>query len=267
LPVVSNGFFPPVLIMEAWTPLYDLCRDIYHRLAARTRSLAAQIASRDVSFGSEAAGGAEAMLKLKVANGFVVVLRQLINTPRLHPYNLYLELCRMAGELAVFDGTREAPDLPVYDHDQLGICFFELSDQLERLLDSIVPTAYVRKPFEMLQNQLQCSLDEEWLSRDMDLYLGIESDYDEEQVLGKVRGIKLAATGDVARIDQRRLPGLRLQAVRRVPAGLPDRGGSHYFRIKREGELWEGVQRDQNLAVSGSVDPAMELCIYVLLAQ
>ena len=267
VPVVSSSFFPPVLAVEAWPALHNVCRDIYHKLAARNRSLASQIAARDVSFGSQTAGGAEAMLKLQVTNGFVVVLRQLINTPRVHPYNVYLELCRMAGELAVFDETREAPDLPVYDHDQLGICFFELSEQLERLLDSIIPTAYVRRPFEMVQNQLQCSLDEEWLSRDMDIYLGIEADYEEELVVEKVKAVKLAASEDIARINQRRLPGLRLQPVRRVPAGLPDRAGSHYFRISREGELWEGVQRDKSVAISGPTDPAMDLYIYVVLKR
>lgn len=267
VPVVSSSFFPPVLVLEAWPALHNVCRELYHRLAARNRSLASQIASRDVSFGSETAGGAEAMLKLKVTNAFVVLLRQLVNTPRVHPYNIYLELCRMAGELAVFDERREAPDLPIYDHDQLSVCFFELSEQLERLLDSIVPTAYVRRPFEMVQNRFQCSLDEEWLSGNMELYLGIETDYDEERVSEKVRAVKLAATGDIERINQRRLPGLRLQPVRRVPAGLPDRAGSHYFRISREGELWEGVQRDKVVAISGATDPAMDLHIYVLLKQ
>jgi len=267
VPAVSSSFFPSILVLEAWPPLHDLCRDIYHRLAARNRSLASQIASRDVSFGAEAAGGVEAMLKLKVTNGFVVLLRQLFNTPRVHPYNVYLELCRMAGELAVFDSRREAPDLPVYNHDQLGICFFELSEHLDRLLDSIVPTTYVRRPFEMVQDQPQCSLDEEWLSPDIDLYLGIEGDYDEEQVSEKVRAIKLVAAGDVAWVNQRRLPGLRLQAVRRVPPGLPDRSGAHYFRISREGDLWEGVQRDKVVAMSGPIDPAMELYVYVLLKK
>lgn len=267
VPLLDSGFTPSVLVLDAWAPLRELCHDIYHRLAATNRSLASQIVSRDVSFGSEGPGGAEAMLKLKVTNEYVVLLRQIINTPSIHPYNVYLEICRLTGELAVFGDRREAPDIPVYDHDQLGPCFFELSDQLERLLDSIVPTSYSRRAFEMVGNQLQCQLDDEWVEGETDLYIGIESDHDEERVVEEIGAIKIAATGDVSWINQRRLPGLRLQPVRRVPVGLPDRGGSYYYKVGRTGQLWEGVQRDKVLAVSGNVDPGMQMFVYILLKR
>lgn len=267
VPVMSGNFIPSVLTLDSWAPFSELCRDMYHRLAATNRSLASQIAARDVSFGSEAAGGVEAMLKLIITNGYVAFLRQMINTPSIHPFSLYAELSRLAGELAVFDKNRQAPDIPTYDHDQIGICFFELSDLLERLLDAIVPTAYVRRAFEMVGEQFQCALDDEWLAEGSDLYFGVESDQDEEAIGGKIRTIKVAATGDVAWINQRRLPGLRLQAVRRVPVGLPDRPDSHYFKISKEGMLWEGIERDKVLAISGPTDPGMEFFIYVLLKR
>ena len=59
-----------------------------------------------------------------------------------HPLPAYLELCRAVGQLAIFGAARRPPDLPRYDHDDLGTCFLRVRDHLNDLINIIVEPQY-----------------------------------------------------------------------------------------------------------------------------
>lgn len=264
-PSISTEYVPPLLSMEAWMPLYNEVRDIYNMLFAKNRSLAAQIAGRKIAFGSEGAGGAEAMLKLNITNRYVGFLHQFTGTPRLHPFDVYAELCRFAGDLAIFDRTRQIPDLPLYDHDDIGRCYSELLAILDRFINNLLPTTFVRRRFEPVADRLEVAIDDPWIEPGVDFYLGIESDADIEIIDREHSYLKMATPEDLDRLVNRRLPGLMGRRVHRVPIGMPDRPNIHYFRIRRDGEYWGGVQDTKILGCYGLNDKSLELYLYVLL--
>jgi type VI secretion system protein ImpJ len=264
-PEISNEFVPPLLDMAGWPPLFDRVRDLYHQLFAKNRSLASQIAGRKIAFGSEGAGGPEAMLKLSITNQYVGFLRQYTATPHLHPFDVYVELCRLAGDLAIFDTSRTMPDLPVYDHEDLGRCYGELLGLLDRFLNNLLPTTFIRRRFEPVGNRLETSLDDAWLAPGVEFFLGIENDQDIEVIDREQSYLKVAAPEDLDRLINRRLPGLMGRRVQRPPMGLPDRPNIHYFRIRREGDYWDSTMKAKLLACYGLNDPSLELYLYVLL--
>lgn len=264
-PVVSQSFIPPILVMEAWPPLFDYCKDLYHQLLTKNRSLVSQIAGRKVAFGSEGVGGPEVMLKLNITNRYTGYLRQWTSVPHLHPFDVYTELCRLAGDLAIFDDARGVPELPVYDHDDLGACYLDLLRLLEKLINNILPTTFIRRRFEPVENRRETPLEDEWLLPEVEFYLGIESDADDERIDREVSFLKMGSVQDLPTLINRRLPGLNLRRIRRTPIGLPDRPNYHYFRISREGRFWDNLLETKVLAAYGLSDQSLELDLYVLL--
>ena len=62
--------------------------------------------------------------------------------------------------------------------------------------------------------------------------------------------------GPPSRIDEMliaRTRGLNCQRLRRIPSGLPDRSGLHYFQIdlSRRSEFWQDMCRDLLLVIHG----------------
>lgn len=264
-PIISPEYIPPLLSMEAWPQLFDAVRDIYHQLFAKNRSLVSQIAGRKIAFGSEGVGGPEAMLKLNITNQYVGFMRQFTGTPRLHPFDVFCELCRMAGDLAIFDSSRQMPDLDIYDHDDLGRSYSELLAVLERFINNLLPTTFIRRRFEPVANRLEVAMEDTWMIPGVEFYLGIESDHDVEVIDREQSYLKMATPDDLDRLINRRLPGLMGRRVHRVPIGMPDRPNIHYFRIRRDGDYWDGVMKDKLLGCYGLNDASLELYLYVLL--
>ncbi|MFH1860660.1 MAG: type VI secretion system baseplate subunit TssK [bacterium] len=263
-PILSKEVFPPVLELRASSTLHKLCQDIYHLIAAKNRILTAQVAEGNISIHSNVAEAIQIMLKIQTTASFAALIHQLIESPRIHPYTIYLEFCRFAGELSIFDKGMKLPDIALYDHNDLAVCFQKLCKQIEQLLEQVISVTYNNSKFDKIkENQLECVLKDEWLI-DSDFYLSIESDYEERLVFERVNNIKLGAVSDLTAFEQRRLPGLEIQRLMRIPPGLPDRKNVYYFKVKQEGEFWNNVSRDKVLAVSGLIDPKMTYHLYIL---
>ena len=264
-PLVSEEFIPPLLDVEAWPSLFDSIRDVYHQLFAKNRSLASQIAGRKIAFGSEGVGGPEAMLKLNITNQYVGFLQQFTSSPSLHPFDVYIELCRFAGDLALFDSSRQMPEIPIYDHDDIGRCYGELLAVLDKFINNLLPTTFIRRRFEPVGDHLEVMLEENWLIPGVEFFLGIDSERDVDVIDREQSFLKIASPEDLVRLTNRRLPGLMGRRIHRVPIGLPDRAETHYFKIRREGEYWDGVLESKTMGCYGLNDESLELYLYVLL--
>ena len=157
------------------------------------------------------------------------------------------------------------PDLEIYDHDDIGKCYHELLALLDRFINNLLPTTFIRRRFEPSGNRLEVALEDPWLDPGVQFYLGIESDRDVEDIDREQSFLKMSSAADMDRLINRRLPGMMGRRVHRPPIGLPDRPDIHYFRIRREGEYWNGVSESKVLSCFGLNDPALNLYLYVLL--
>ena len=75
------------------------------------------------------------------------VLSHVAFAPGVHPADAYLELCRIVGQLSVFGADARPPELPRYDHDDLGGCFWKVKQYIDALLGDVEEPAYQERPF------------------------------------------------------------------------------------------------------------------------
>jgi len=107
-PALAADFIPPLLDVSVWPGLAQLGESILHRVEAKHRFLRAEVAEGRIVLDTEGTGGWQPVFKLQIVGSFLPVLRQLTAVKGIHPFHLYLELARLAGELSIFEEEGEA---------------------------------------------------------------------------------------------------------------------------------------------------------------
>ncbi|MEI9970637.1 MAG: type VI secretion system baseplate subunit TssK [Ignavibacteriota bacterium] len=74
-------------------------------------------------------------------------------------------MLQLAGALTTFSQKIHPRDLPVYDHENLGLCFTDLDEKLRYLLETVVPSNFVSLPLKQVSPNIYAT------SIDKDEYL------------------------------------------------------------------------------------------------
>ncbi len=139
VPELDESYIPPLLACDGWKPLAaGILQQVYDRLGKKLELLSSQIVSRGMTFDSQGQGDRLLFEQLRVINEAYAPLGIQAFARGLHPLTMYTELCRLVGRLAIFGAQRRPPELPKYDHDDLGTCFWRVKQHIDALLDIVV---------------------------------------------------------------------------------------------------------------------------------
>ncbi len=253
-PQLDVTFIPPVLACDAWPELHaGVLQSSYDRIGRKRQRLADQLASRGAGVGSPDPVDVTALAHLRELNAAYAALGVIAHTPGVAPFTAYTELCRLVGQLAIFDRTGRWPAIPPYDHDDLGGCFLRVKLYLDALLDILPEPEYKERPFAGIGTRLQVAVEPTWLDTAWELFIGVrsETDPDEAVRLLTVPGqldMKVGAGDRVDAIFQLGQAGLKFETCPR-PGVLPDMAGQRYFRVSRMPDKeWGAVVRALTLA-------------------
>ena len=159
-------------------------------------------------------------------------------------------LSEAIGRVALWDDARRPRELPPYDHDDCGPVFEELFRYLRALVQAMLPKDYIERPFEQKEGGYGVVLDYEWFTPNHEMYLGIRSALQLEEIIALFRSInfKLASPRDAQEVYRRRLPGLEFKSAGTVP-NLPKSADQHYFRVARTPPYWEHCERERGIFI------------------
>lgn len=256
-PQLDVTYIPPLLACDAWQPLWaGIVQTIYDRVGKKIELLSQQVVSRGITFDSQGQGDQLIFEQLRVLNEAYAILGVLGFAHGVHPREMYQELCRVVGQLAIFGATRRTPDLPHYDHDDLGTCFYRVKQYIDALLDIVIEPEYKERPFIGAGLRMQVSLEPAWLESVWQMFVGVQSPLSPEEnirLLTKAGQLDMKIGGservdEIFRLGQ---AGLRFAHSPRPPRALPSVPGLVYYQINRESQLeeWQNVQRSLTLAL------------------
>lgn len=256
-PQLDETYIPPLLACDAWKTLHaGILQSIYDRLGKKIELLAGQVVSRGISLESTAPGDNLLLAQLRELNEAYCVLGVLGFAQGVHPLEGYLELCRLVGRLSLFAGTRRPPELPRYDHDDLGGCYFRVKQYLDALLNLLVEPEYKERPFLGAGLRMQVALEPAWLESAWQLFIGVQSPLDAEELVRLLTrpgqlDMKIGSSDRVDAIYRLGQAGLRFAPSARPPRALPVVPGQTYFQINREAHEneWLNVQKSLTLAL------------------
>ncbi len=140
--MLDPTFVPPILVMDASAPLVKQVRKLHHRISAQIDALVSQLAGTGRLFETQDPGQAERVLKLAILNSAFSYLERTAYTFGVTPLAMYHELCRLAGQLAIFTPLRRPVNLPPYSHEDLGGCFSKVIRAVRRRLDASILSSF-----------------------------------------------------------------------------------------------------------------------------
>src|SRR5205814_1025007 len=200
-------------------------------------------------------GDALVLNQLHALNEAYAFLRVQAFADGIHPFDAYLELCRLAGKLAIFDKTNpRAPSLPHYDHDDLGGCFYKVKLYLDSI--EISEPIYEERPFIGNGLRMEVALEPKWLEPLWEMYVGVQSPLKAEDCIRLLTkpgqlDMKIGSAGRVDSIFDGGLAGLKFTHSSAPPRALPTLTDLVYFQVSRESQQaeWQHVQKEQTLAI------------------
>jgi type VI secretion system protein ImpJ len=271
LPVFIATYIPSLLRVAASEFLRDRTKNLVVKLTNQASFLQRELAAKQITLTSDPIRIYTNLSRLQISCSYGLVLQQLLNVDNTHPFQLYLELVRLAGELVSVqpDITLE---IPPYNHDNLGVIMETVIKLVERMIEGGVIVDYIHRRFEIEGLQRVCRIDKEWIEPEpgakVHIFLCISTDMTEQNVDAMLSDYRVKISPP-SRIDDlliSRVRGLSCARLRRIPSGLPDRTGLHYFQmdLSNTSEYWQDLYRDLSLAIHGiPVEYTSDISLYV----
>ncbi|MEX0793692.1 MAG: type VI secretion system baseplate subunit TssK [Pirellulaceae bacterium] len=252
-PRIDPSYIPPCLSVDAWGPLgTGIVRRIYDLIGERIERFRADVLNQNISWDPKEIGDLEKMMRLRTLNEAFGELRPLAFGDGIHPFRVYTALCRIVGQLAIFDEReRRIEGIPKYDHENLGEIYQWAFREIRRLSEGRIDATYEHRFFTGAGQGMHVQLDPKWFDPSWEWYIGFEGvtiSKDETYHLITQGFHWVFGSGEQAdTLFRNNMPGVRLRPVPQPPRVLPQGGNWVYFQVQRQGPPWDDVQRTQTM--------------------
>jgi len=256
--VLSNNFFPPCVTIAGSRNLLQMVRTIRDHVLAKCHVLEEYKMPRGVQFQDLEPNYMSYFLVLTILNRYLPALNHIVETPHIHPWDLYGLLRALIGELSSFtdriDATgcaREGVALvPPYDHENLGFCFGQAAILIDELLGSILVGAENIIRLVRDKNYFSARIGPEVLDSRNNFYLIVKSAIGKEQLRKEMQRLaKISSLGAMPTLIQRALPGMEMEEAAAAPPGVPRRQDSVCFKLNRNSEHGLEILRSQDICM------------------
>lgn len=247
------AYIPPCFVISGSSVLRELVVDLANQVMASRNELVVQINRGGFSIENMRGVQFEQTLRLRTLNRFSAQLVALTGIlGRVAPFQMYLVLRELLGELAALRPDRDQFEVVAYDHDSPAVAFNELSTRIRGLLKGVVRAKYLKiaLPLDREEKIFVGTLTEEALSLPNEYFLAIRTKQDPSELA------KLVLDRDKFKLMPRSLAnqrvfGMQLAQELYPPVELPAQVGLHYFRVVRaeSTRLWDRVQQERAIAV------------------
>ncbi len=255
IPEIDPGYIPPLLSCTGSDNLQqDILLAICAQLGSYIKTQAADLQTQGGWSESNLPQVHHAIMQLAAVNASYPVLLQLVQARSVHPFEMYKELCRLVGQLSLLRDDWQPPELPAYDHDDLGPIFANIKAEIDAMFCADGPIAQIHRfPLIGVEDRMEVSLDPNWLQDDSQLFIGIRSDLaadDLDRLIGESHlDWKLGTSRLISQIYRNGEAGLNLSRIHGRHASLPQLTDVTYFKIETGGPYWQQLVDAPTLAL------------------
>jgi type VI secretion system protein ImpJ len=255
VPKLDDDYFPPMLTVQAWSALgLGIVRAIYDIIGEKIEVLGDRVVNRGVTLASQEPGDLEDFMMLMSLNEAYGSLGCLAFATSVHPFLAYTELCRLVGQLSIFDETRRTPQVPQYDHDDLARIFKWVKVQIERLIGTRRRLEFEQRFFLGTDRGMQVTIEPKWVHSGWKWYVGVNGQgVSDREIRDLLRpgnlDWKMGSTQQVDLIFRHGIPGVTLEDLPQPPRALPTRQGWVFYEVRRDNAAWKDVLATQTLAI------------------
>ncbi len=266
LPRQDSDFIPACLVLNGSPTLRDMVRDLVHQVEATRRDAVFKLTRAGFSIDSMRGPQFEQMMRLTTLNRFSASLPHLVQAPGVTPFEIYLQLRELLGELAALHPDLDPFEAPSYDHDSPYITFVELTNKIRRFIHAPGLASFDTLPLKKQGKYYEATLTDDHIAKPNEYFLGIKTK-DDPRVLAKLvedpGQFKFMAKPN----RDARIFGVRLAEERHPPLQLPSQVGLHYFRVHTDSRMWGRILEDKDSSIHwpGSESADFEITLYMTL--
>jgi type VI secretion system protein ImpJ len=178
---LDEDFIPPLLavpitVSDSETSsagarrLGDMCTQMASRVRKRAMYLADE--ARNPGPGSRFANELDARTRMLSLVGALPTFEAVLQTGCAHPFQLYVALCGLAGQISTLGTDMVPPSFDPYQHNDLYASFYPVLEFIDRAMDHGVPVAYKSFLFKFHEGAYELRFDTNWAQKK--LALGIK---------------------------------------------------------------------------------------------
>jgi type VI secretion system protein ImpJ len=168
---LDQSFSPPRLQIPTTSPIGDLCTSLATRLREKAVLLAEK--ARTPSVAARAPQLLETKGQVSAIVSCLPEFETLVSSGVVHPFPLYVSLCRVLGSLTSLGSTLLPPALEPYDHNDPMASFAQASEAIDRIVSEGFIESFSAYPLAFEKGQFGVSFDPEWTDRR--IFIGVRA--------------------------------------------------------------------------------------------
>jgi type VI secretion system protein ImpJ len=256
---LDDTYIPPLSNCHAHPTLHGFLNELSGLLNQRAETLAARLKE------SGRAGSAEISdyLLLQLLNRLQPTAECLMQSTLLHPYDMFLQMIQMGGELSTFTSTDRRPTrFPAYLHEDLATIFSPVIGELRKSLSTVLEQSAIALELAERKYGIHVSpINDRSLVEKASFVLAVKASVSPDQLrVSFPSQIKIAPVEKIRELINAQLPGIGIQALPVAPRQLPYHSGFTYFQLDRNSEFWRTLLQSGGFAIHVGGDfPGLEM--------
>jgi type VI secretion system protein ImpJ len=254
---IRDTFVPPVFDIAAAPFVSGGLRRVLGALAARQRELAAMRKQRTSSSIEFHFTDARRFWLLHTLSGAIPAISHLLESPRVHPEEVYLALVQLNGQLSTFSLDADPAVTPRFDYARLGEVFEPLFARTLSLVAVDSAPVYTEIPLQRRPDGMFVGkLPEPRVASSHEFFVAVRSSLPEATVRDRIpQLLKVADWKHIVEVVKQARHGVRAEVEWNPSSSLPLRPGVCFFRLRREGAFWDEIAKSGTLAMHLPSDP------------
>ncbi|MCK4694941.1 MAG: type VI secretion system baseplate subunit TssK [Candidatus Cloacimonetes bacterium] len=255
---IDRRFIPPAISLSGSEVLLKCVKDIREQLTLRCHQLEEYKSNLKISKVDLDPAFLTYLLALLTLNRYTPLFHHILETPELHPWNVYGVIRQLIGELSTFDlrinvlgkSNDGKKSLPNYNHENISGCYFAAQTLISELLGSILigPENVIKLVRE--EEQFKGDIPRELFSIEYSFYLVIRTTAEPERISDDIKNnAKLSSIDAIPILISRSLPGIELEYHSITPLGIPKKENSYYFKLVKTHEQWQDIVKNRNISL------------------
>lgn len=261
--VFDERFAPPVLTVAAHAAVSGWLDRVIGWIETKLEELARFASDPRAGSGMQSVD----YFILQMLNRQIPALRHMRGSRYVHPERLYVELLRLAGELATYSTKeRRAREYPAYDHDNLDPTFAPVLADIQRFLSVDISRAIRLEIVEKAANAFLVTVTDRNLFRASTFVLEVAARRSLTEIQSQFPALfKVGPNTRMNEIVQAHLPGIALIHVPTPPPQIRAISTHVYFVLDRTSPLWPEFSTASGIGMHFSGDwPGLELNLWAV---
>ncbi|MDR2864890.1 MAG: type VI secretion system baseplate subunit TssK [Spirochaetaceae bacterium] len=270
--VISEKYVPPFMLLSSDCPLFNLITGLLVDVRRCRDKLLNALTSKKFKADDFSGADGHNLLMLRTLNLYEQRISSLLLSGMVAPFEVYHELGAFLAELRGLNPINGIRDVKKYDHEDLGIIFFEIISDIRSFILEKGGVGYIKRVFEPIDNgdYLFAALQTEDIVRGKEYYLAISTSADTDTIINALE------TGDTFKLISpqskfMRTRGIKLNYLRYPPRYLPVLEKTLWFRfgLEESVKVWREICEEKGIILDYAQDlfPGLKASLFAALVE